>query len=106
MSDTTQPRQTDYTNEAQQRLLRLIDLLAGHEVQGLAPSAIAKALGVGPSVITRDLDNLKRAGWAERMPTDRWRLAPHVVQLSVRFATGLAESERALKDIAQRFGRA
>ena len=36
-------RATDYTNAAQQRLLQLIDLMAGHELQGLTPGEIVKA---------------------------------------------------------------
>lgn len=32
-------RTTSYTNAAQQRLLQLIDLLAGHELAGLGASA-------------------------------------------------------------------
>jgi len=95
-----------YINKAQQRLLQIIDLLAGHEVQGLLPSEIAKAIGSGAPLVTRDMANLQQAGWAERTPkSDRWRLSPHVIQLSLRYAAGLAESERALKDISQRFGR-
>ena len=57
-------RTTSYTNAAQQRLLQLIDLLAGHELAGLAPTEIARALGCGAPVVTRDLDNLRTAGWA------------------------------------------
>lgn len=55
-------RATDYTNAAQQRLLQLIDLMAGHELQGLTPGEIAKALAVNGSTVTRDLDNLRTAG--------------------------------------------
>jgi DNA-binding IclR family transcriptional regulator len=94
-----------YINEAQQRLLQTIDLLAGNEVQGLAPGEIAKAMGCAASQVTRDMANLQHAGWAERTPSERWRLSPHAIQLSLRFAAGLAESERVLKDITQRFGR-
>ena len=45
-------RATDYTNAAQQRLLQLIDLMAGHELQGLTPGEIAKALAVNGSTVT------------------------------------------------------
>lgn len=101
---TTSP--THYINDAQQRLLQVIDLLSGHEVQGLLPSEIAKSMGCSAPLVTRDMANLQHAGWAERTPKgDRWRLSPHAIQLSLRFAAGLAESERALKDITQRFGR-
>ena len=61
-------RTTSYTNAAQQRLLQLIDLLAGHELAGLAPTEIARALGCTAPVVTRDLDNLRTAGWAELHP--------------------------------------
>lgn len=99
-------RKTNYTNAAQQRLLQIIDLLAGHEVLGLPPSEIARAVGCSAAVVTRDMDNLQLAGWAERTPKgERWRLTPHPIQISVRCAAGWAEAEKDLKDIAQRFGR-
>ena len=99
-------RVTDYTNAALQRLLQLIDLLAGHELQGLLPGEIAKALAVGASTVTRDLDNLRSAGWAELTPKgDRWRLAPHVIQISLRYATALNAGAQQWRDTQQRFGR-
>ena len=99
-------RATDYTNAAQQRLLQLIDLLAGHELQGLAPAEIAKALNVGASHVTRDLDNLRTAGWAEQTPQGgRWRLAPHVVQISLRHAAAIQAGQQQLNDVVQRFSR-
>lgn len=99
-------RQTDYTNEAQQRLLQIIDLLAGHEVLGLPPSEIARAVGCGAATVTRDMANLQHAGWAERTPKgERWRLSPHPIQISVRCAAGWDEAKKDLQDIAQRYGR-
>lgn len=60
-------RATDYTNTAQQRLLQLINLLAGHELQGLLPGEIAKALAVGASTVRRALEiQLKAAALARR----------------------------------------
>lgn len=99
-------RATDYTNAAQQRLLQLIDLLAGHELQGLAPAEIAKALKAAASVVTRDLDNLRTAGWAEQTPQGgRWRLAPHMVQISLRHAAAIQAGQQQLNDVVQRFSR-
>ncbi|CAM3351327.1 winged helix-turn-helix domain-containing protein [Paracidovorax anthurii] len=98
-------RATNYTNAAQQRLLQLIDLLAGHELQGLAPAEIAKALNVSASVVTRDLDNLRTAGWAEQTPQGRWRLAPHVIEISERYAAGVRASVQGLLDTTQRYGQ-
>ena len=98
-------RATDYTNAAQQRLLQLIDLLAGHEFQGLAPAEIARALNCTASVVTRDTANLQAAGWAEKTPKgDRWRLSPHVIQLSLRYASALQAGAQQWRDLDQRYG--
>lgn len=96
---------SDYTNASQQRLLRLIDLLSGHEVNGLELIGIAKALGQSPSAVTRDLDNLRTAGWAERHPNGRtWRLTPHVIQISQRYLTALQAGAAQLQGVSQRYG--
>jgi DNA-binding IclR family transcriptional regulator len=96
----------DYTNEAQQRLLRLLTLLAGHEVLGLAPGEIAKTQGCAAPMVTRDLANLREGGYAEQLPdTGRWRLAPQVVQIAVRHMTAMDQATRRLGEINQRFSR-
>lgn len=97
-------RKTDYTNAAQQRLLQLVDLLAGHELAGVTPSQIATSLSCGASTVTRDLDNLRTAGWAELTKMETWRLTPHVVQMSVRYATALRQARTELDDNTQRYG--
>lgn len=97
-------RKTDYTNAAQQRLLQLVNLLAGHELAGLAPGQIARDLDCNASVITRDLDNLRTAGWAEQTPKELWRLTPHVIQLSVRHGVALAAARQELIDVPARYG--
>lgn len=95
---------TDYTSAPQQRLLQLVDLLAGHELQGVTLSAIAKALNCNPSVVVRDTFNLQAAGWAERTPDgERWRLAPHVVRISLRHAAAIRAGEQQLQDLMRRF---
>ena len=97
-------RATDYTNAAQQRLLQLVDLLAGHELNGLAPAEIAKALACQPSTVTRDLDNLRSAGWAEQTPSGgRWRLTPHVIEFSQRYAAALHAAKQGLADAERRY---
>lgn len=68
-------RKTDYTNAAQQRILRLVLVLFGDVAMGYKPTALAKALACNASTITRDLDNLKTAGVAELdESTGNWRL--------------------------------
>lgn len=97
-------RKTDYTNAAQQRLLQLIDLLAGHELVGLPPGEIAKAMGCAASAVTRDLANLHQAGWAEQTPKGgRWRLAPHAIEISLRHAAAVRSGRQALDDLMNRY---
>ena len=57
---------TDYTNSAQQRLIKVILALFGDVVHGLSPGAIAKSVGCSSPMVTRDLDNLASAGIAQR----------------------------------------
>lgn len=95
-----------YRNDAQQRLLKVILLLAGNEFSGLAPSDLAKALDTNPSNITRDLANLKEAGLAEQLAdTGRWRLGPKLVQIALAFSEHMARSTARVNEIQQRYTR-
>lgn len=95
-----------YVSEQQQRILTLIRHLAGHELQGLANSEIAKVQSCDPAQVTRDLANLKHIGWAEQIPeTGRWRLGPQIVQISLRYATGLERAQTRVDELRNRFGR-
>ena len=99
-------RATDYTNAAQQRLLQLIDLMAGHELQGLLPGEVAKALTVGASTVTRDLDNLRTAGVAERDDaTGNWRLTPRLPQQSIKVFNAIDAAQRRVDEARNRFTR-
>lgn len=95
-----------YTHDGQQRILRLVLLLAGHEITGLTPGDVAKQQDCSPSMVTRDLDNLRTAGFAEQVPeTGRWRLAPQVVQIAVKFQLALGRAEDRLAEVSKRFTR-
>jgi DNA-binding IclR family transcriptional regulator len=98
---------SDYTNDAQQRVMRAVLVLAGHEVHGLAPAQIARDMQVSPSVVTRDMANLEAAGWAERVPaTGNWRLGPAPVQVALRHMSAMDQAEGRLAEIRQRYSRA
>ncbi|AWI78607.1 hypothetical protein CEW87_04055 [Parazoarcus communis] len=95
-----------YDNAAQQRILRAVVVLAGNEFMGIAPGELAKALGESPSTATRDLHNMKEAGFAEQIQeTGRWRLGPKVVQISYAFSTELARAESRLAEVKNRYTR-
>lgn len=94
-----------YINAAQQRVLQLVMRLAGHEIEGIAPGELATALKTSPSNITRDLANLREAGFAEPLDTGRWRLAPRIVQVSLAHGSALAAAADRLAEVKQRFSR-
>jgi DNA-binding IclR family transcriptional regulator len=95
-----------YTHDGQQRILKLVLLLAGNEITGLTPSEISRQQGCSPSMVTRDLDNLQTAGFAELVPeTMRWRLAPQVVQIALKHMQALDRAEARLAETRNRFSR-
>ena len=99
-------RATDYTNAAQQRLLQLVDLLAGHELAGLVPGEIAKALAVNASTVTRDLDNLRTAGVADRdEATGHWHLTPRLPQQAIKVFNAIDTAQRRVDEARTRFTR-
>jgi len=95
-----------YANEGQQRILKLLQILAGHEITGLLPSDIARAQQCGASLVTRDLANLQLAGYAEQLPeTGRWRLAPELVQIALKHMAALDRAQTRLDETRSRFSR-
>lgn len=101
MSDTEK-----YLVKPQQRLLSLIRVLAGNEIEGLSPTEIAKLQECNPSVVTSDLANLKHFGWAEQIATTgRWRLGPEIVQIATRHLTAIDRAQRRLDETANRYSR-
>ena len=93
-----------YISDSQQRILGLLLTLAGNEIDGLAPGQLATLNNCSPSQVTRDLANLKHAGWAEQIPTtNRWRLGPAPVQIGMAHMTALDRAQRRLDEIKQRF---
>jgi DNA-binding IclR family transcriptional regulator len=95
-----------YTNEAQQRLLKVVMILGEDVVVGLAPTQIAKALNVPASYITRDLENLKTAGWAiQQEETGRWLLGAKPGALGVKVLSSLDRATRKVEEARSRFTR-
>jgi DNA-binding IclR family transcriptional regulator len=97
---------TDYTSDSQQRILKLLLALFADVVQGVSPSALARSLGAAPSAITRDLDNLRTAGLAERdETTGLWRLTPRLPQQAVKVFNSIDAAQRRVDEARNRFTR-
>ena len=99
-------RATDYTNDAQQRILNLLLALFGDAVSGYPPSKLADLLSCTASAITRDLDNLRTAGLAERDDgTGCWRLTPRLPQQSIKVFNSIDTAQRRVDEARNRFTR-
>lgn len=99
-------RTTDYTNAAQQRILQLQMALFVDVVNGLPPSRLAELLRVSASAITRDLDNLRTAGLAERdEATGHWRLTPRLPQQAIKVFNSIDAAQRRVDEARNRFTR-
>lgn len=91
---------------SQERGYRVLLMLAGHEVNGLAPGDIAKALGTSAANTHRDLRVLQKCGLAEPLPDGtRWRLGPRLVQVAIAYQTQIAAARQRLDETEQRYSR-
>lgn len=96
----------DYTNDAQQRLIKVILLMFGHVVHGLPPSAIAREVGCSAAVMTRDLANLRAAGIADKdEATGHWRLTHRLPQQAIKVWSDIDRAESRLREARNRFAR-
>lgn len=96
----------DYTNEAQQRILKVVLALFSDAVQGVSPSALARAVETDAPKITRDLDNLRTAGLAEKdETTGLWRLTPRLPQQAIKVFNSIDAAQRRVDEARQRFTR-
>nr|VFK15007.1 MAG: hypothetical protein BECKLPF1236B_GA0070989_107113 [Candidatus Kentron sp. LPFa] len=96
----------DYTNACQQRILRTLLALFGHEIDGLAPGQVAKRLGTTPANATRDLFNLEKSGLAERIPRNgHYRVTPLLGQKALSTLSAIDAAGRRVEETRQRYTR-
>lgn len=100
-------QQDKYLATSQQRVLRALVSLAGHEVNGLTTSQLAHATRTSPSNTVRDLANLRAAGLAEEVPglEGRWRLGPKLIQIALAHLRHVDQSQARLDEVKQRYSR-
>ncbi len=92
--------------ESVQRAFKAQMCLAGHEMEGLAPSQIALATGMSATQVTRTMANLEIGGIAERIiSNNKWRLAPRVMQVAIAYMNAMDKTEKRLAEIKNRFTR-
>lgn len=95
---------SDYHCASQQRILKVMLVLFGHELQGLSPSDVAKACGISGANATRDIANLVNAGVAERLPgSDRIRISPLLARKSVATLQAFDRARSELDALSTRY---
>lgn len=81
--------ETKYECEAQQRLLKVVDALVGHEVDGVSAKDVAARTGTSSATAFRDLSNLQLGGWAEQLEDGCWRLSVNAAKMLRRINDGI-----------------
>lgn len=95
-----------YHCESQQRILRVLMSLFGHEINGLSPSQVAQANGNSAALTTRDLWNLETAGLVERLPSgDKVRISPRLGSKALSTLAAFDQAQRQLEDLQARYTR-
>lgn len=83
-----------YINESQQRVLKVLTVLAGHDITGLSTTQIANTLNATTTSILRDLRNLEVQGFVERTEHDqeKWRHGIAIRRMFHFFSNGLVKN--------------
>lgn len=93
----------NYISDQSQRLLEVVEALAGNEFGGVSVAEIAAATRQRSDQVVRSLANLVKANWAEKMANGRYRLAEKPVQIGLSFSSALARAETDLAGIRGRY---
>lgn len=56
--------------------------LAPHIVDGLSITELAKTCGQSKPVVCRDMADMERAGWAQKLDNGRWALSTKIIAIS------------------------
>ena len=78
-------------DNAAMRALRIAELLFGRVLDGYSNKEIADALGYSACNVSRDLDLLRQAGWAEKLDTGRWTTTTRPVALMRKYQDYMAD---------------
>ena len=98
--------QHPYHYGSQQRALQVLLVLFGHEIDGLSPSQIAKAVQASPSAITRDIHNLVVAGYVEQVPHNgQYRVSPMLGRKALAILHTIERAAQRVEETRNRYTR-
>ena len=96
--------QNKYHCASQQRILKTLMCLFGHEIDGLTPGQVARLANTTPANATRDLWNLQEAGLVERLPGgDAVRISPQLGRKALAVLHTFDRAQRSLSDLTSRY---
>lgn len=95
---------TNYVSTSQQRVLKTMKALFGHEVTGITNKDLAKKLNMPVSYVFKDLKNLEEAGLAEQLPDGYWRISPLLGRECFKIMNAFNDARRRLEENANRYG--
>ena len=95
---------TKYVSTSQQRVLKTMKALFGHEVTGITTNDLSRQLETSSDRVFKDLKNLEEAGLAEQLPNKNWRISPALGRESLHIVNNLNAMARRLDETAKRFG--
>ena len=84
-------KKTDFTNESQQNLMKIVEYLATDVFRSTTAQEICEALGISKSKAYWTLQNLKDAGWVEQI-ADGWKLGPRLPRIAEKVRKGIEEN--------------
>ncbi|MFK5892858.1 MAG: hypothetical protein QM504_06530 [Pseudomonadota bacterium] len=88
-------------NQSQQRILKVMLCLSGHEIHGMETGEVAKSMDISITNSSRDLSNLEYAGIAEKMNSGRWRLTTKLIEIPVAMYKHLDEVQAKINELRQ-----
>lgn len=88
------------------KVLLVLDVLLRNFAHGFSPTELAKETGFSPSDITRYVNTLEQAGFAERIQ-EAGRIRPSVrfARLAVQILNSMSAAEKKIADLNDRINR-
>lgn len=93
------------TSKKAQRLLRVFLAMDAHPIVGIGNKELADGLGLTPTQVSRDLEDLTAAGLAIRLDNGNYAYSVRTLQIAERFRQQQERLTAKLAETAERVGR-
>ena len=84
------------------RLLKVLKALKGQAITGLSNKEIADTLGLSPTDVSRDLEDLIEEGLASKLDNGRFAHGVQMIQIAQAYATQIARIQGQITEMNQR----